>query len=92
MAPITKLDNLTREEVMLLQEALYEFMHVRGPTPEAYVARRYADPGYDSYEDKWRTEKVKNVKARIALAEALRNRLFNPAFYLTPESEHSEHV
>jgi hypothetical protein len=55
----------------ILMDALAEFQSHRGPTPEAYVNKRYPDS--QVYSGKEREKKIQQVGHRIRLAEILRN-------------------
>lgn len=66
--------SLSEDERQILQCALYEYIAQRGPTPEAYVSRRY-DCNY--HDEKWLAEKVENVRRNLKLAEEMRQRSFN---------------
>jgi hypothetical protein len=69
----TMLLNLSQAQVELLQMALYEYVHARGPTTEAYVARRYEGPNYTA---KFLAAKIESVNERKEEAIQLRKRLF----------------
>ena len=53
----------------LLMDALYEFQSHRGPSPQAYVEKRY--PGDSVYSGEARQKKIEEVGQRIHLANVL---------------------
>ena len=59
----------------ILMDALAEFQSHRGPTPEAYVNRRYPDSQVYAGK-KQREEKIQQVAHRIRLAERLHRGVF----------------
>lgn len=89
---LTLTDNLTPEQQHelkgILHDAFAEFAGHRGPTPEAYVAKRYPDnEGY-----KWldREKKIEQVRRRIYTALALHKASFDVIFTITEPSEDSD--
>ncbi len=64
---------MPEEFILLLQDALAEYMAVRGPAVEVYVSRRY-DPEHHS--PAWLREKAESVRRRMTVAALLRGSLF----------------
>lgn len=65
--------HVNNDELQVLCSALCEFINNRGPTPEAYVARRYPA---EYHSNEWLAEKLADVKRRLALAEKMRSQTF----------------